>query len=79
MSHKRNIDTGSILKYLGFLPGIAGGLCINCHGFSAEDLGSKFISYNKSHLQEKLYVHTDKSFYLAGEVLGSRCMPWMGF
>ena len=71
MSHKRNIDTVSILKYLGFftLALLVAFILTATPAFSQEDLGSKFISYNKSHLQEKLYVHTDKSFYLAGEVL----------
>jgi hypothetical protein len=30
---------------------------------------SRFNQYNQQVLQEKVYVHTDKSFYLAGEVL----------
>ena len=29
----------------------------------------RFKQYNNSHKQEKLYVHTDKNFYLAGELL----------
>lgn len=38
-------------------------------GFSQGDLASQFDEYNKTHFQEKLFVHTDKSFYLAGEIL----------
>src|ERR1700721_2638940 len=30
---------------------------------------SRFNQYNEQVLQEKVFVHTDKSFYLAGEVL----------
>jgi len=60
-----------MIKYLGIfiLALIVAFALTTTSAFSQEDLGSKFLSYNKSHLQEKLFVHTDKSFYLAGEVL----------
>ena len=29
----------------------------------------KFDAYRQNHLQEKMYVHTDKNFYLAGEII----------
>ena len=32
-------------------------------------LENNFVNYQKTDLQEKLYVHTDKSFYLTGELL----------
>jgi len=34
-----------------------------------DDIQSKFNNYAQNTLQEKLYVHTDKDFYLAGELL----------
>ena len=34
-----------------------------------EDIQNRFNTYNQNTLQEKLYLHTDKSFYLAGEVI----------
>ncbi len=30
---------------------------------------SEFKKYGEEHLQEKLFVHTDKNFYLAGEIV----------
>ena len=29
----------------------------------------QFEQYHSQHLQEKIFVHTDKSFYLTGEIL----------
>ncbi|PWU01471.1 MAG: hypothetical protein C5B52_07345 [Bacteroidetes bacterium] len=34
-----------------------------------ENLQAKFESYRQKNFQEKVFVHTDKSFYLAGEIL----------
>lgn len=33
------------------------------------NIKTKFIQYRKNNLQEKLYVHTNKDFYVAGEIL----------
>ena len=38
-------------------------------GQSLADVQQKFTSYNQTAVQEKLFVHTDKSFYLTGEIL----------
>ncbi len=32
-------------------------------------IGEKFTKYSVEHLQEKLYLHTDKSFYVCGEII----------
>jgi hypothetical protein len=34
-----------------------------------DDLQQQFVQFHANALQEKLYVHTDKTFYLAGEVI----------
>jgi hypothetical protein len=34
-----------------------------------EKLQQQFNGYQSTHLQEKLFVHTDKTFYLAGEII----------
>src|SRR4051794_9162252 len=36
---------------------------------AAEPAVKKFEVYNKSSLQEKIYLHTDKNFYVAGELV----------
>lgn len=36
---------------------------------AADTLQKQFNQYLSSHLHEKLFVHTDKSFYLAGEII----------
>ena len=49
-------------------------LLLLCFGLSAVSqseendlLVSKFNQYQQYHLQEKMFIHTDKEFYLAGE------------
>lgn len=48
-------------------------LLLLCLQTNAQDavtaIPERFKQYNSSHQQEKLYVHTDKNFYLAGELL----------
>ncbi|HNP23616.1 MAG TPA: hypothetical protein PKM63_06205 [Panacibacter sp.] len=48
------------------------GCCILCfHSFSqqsfSDEVVKNFEEYQASHFNEKIFVHTDKSFYLAGE------------
>src|SRR3954464_8367068 len=42
-------------------------------------LQAKLDTYNKKFLQEKLYVHTDKNFYTAGEIVWFRVYDVEGF
>lgn len=36
---------------------------------SPEPIARQFSAFGKRNLQEKLFVHTDKEFYLAGEIV----------
>lgn len=36
---------------------------------STEKLGERFLHYSEKALQEKLYMHVDKGFYLAGDII----------
>ncbi|HZF63212.1 MAG TPA: hypothetical protein VEZ55_01940 [Chitinophagaceae bacterium] len=52
------------LLLLSVLPDVA-----DCQNTGAANLQSSFEGYRTTSLQEKVYVHTDKLFYLAGETL----------
>lgn len=57
-----------LLKFPGILCCI---LCLQAFGQNTplSTLQASFNGYQKNRLQEKLFVHTDKSFYLAGELV----------
>jgi Tfp pilus assembly protein PilZ len=40
---------------------------VNAQNSIATNLTQQFSSYNQYHAKEKIFVHTDKTFYLAGE------------
>jgi hypothetical protein len=41
----------------------------NCLAQALKDIGNKFEQYRQNSFQEKVFVHTDKNDYLAGEIL----------
>jgi hypothetical protein len=42
---------------------------IFCQQDVADSIRSRFDQFGQQYLQEKVYVHTDRSFYLAGEII----------
>jgi hypothetical protein len=52
--------------FFAFIFCIAGTTCI-AQDFSAYSLPKKFISYQANNYTEKIFVHTDKTFYIIGE------------
>lgn len=62
---KRNL----LMRYklfLVFFFCITGITCI-AQNFSADSLAKKFVSYQANNYTEKIFVHTDKTFYITGE------------
>lgn len=43
--------------------------CINGQTDIAAHLASQLTQYSQQHFQEKIFVHTDKSFYVCGEII----------
>jgi len=43
-------------------------LCVGQNDFSS-NLNSRFTAFNRENFQEKLFVHTDRSLYIAGEII----------
>ncbi|MEO8887664.1 MAG: hypothetical protein ABI367_16485 [Mucilaginibacter sp.] len=59
----------NLIKTLKLLTFIGASWCLNSSAQVLTDIQQKFNTYNQNTLQEKLFVHTDKSFYLAGEII----------
>ncbi len=55
------------------IPVLAVSLSLTVSGFAQVDndsvLGKQFLRYQEGRLQEKMFVHTDRDFYVAGEIL----------
>jgi hypothetical protein len=70
---KRTVSTTGIPLFVFFLSLLLTVIFIpatgDCQSSITDSIVSKFDSYGKKHLQEKLFVHTDKNYYLAGEML----------
>lgn len=54
-------------------------LSFTCFAQTLPDIQSKFKSYAENHLQEKLFVHTDRRDYLAGELIWFKVYSVDGF
>jgi hypothetical protein len=65
-NHKR-IQGYIGITVLTFL--FAAGATQNCRAQVLQQLQNKFNTYYQNTLQEKIYVHTSKSFFLTGEIL----------
>lgn len=64
---KRNLFRSLRFIWLITLSGIVS----ESHGqsLSPDSINSRFNSFSQKHLQEKLYLHTDKDLYLSGEII----------
>src|SRR5438270_7812722 len=62
----------SVLKSFIFISLLLFYQCSFAQDETLNNLKQQFVSYQKHTLQEKIYVHTDKTTYLAGEVLWFR-------
>jgi len=59
----RSLNRLGLLALTSFL------LTMGARGQTIENIRQQFDQYNKSVLQEKVYAHTDKDFYLTGEIM----------
>jgi hypothetical protein len=44
-------------------------MAFSAHGQNLDNIKQQFDDYNQTVLQEKIYAHTDKDFYLTGEIM----------
>jgi hypothetical protein len=58
-----------IRKYIGFLLILLKGYSLNAQQTGVDSLEKQFHDYQRSAPQEKIFVHTDKTFYLTGETI----------
>ena len=56
-------------KFVGFLLLILNGYYLLAQELNPDSLRQKFYSYQLSVPQEKIFIHTDKTFYLTGETI----------
>lgn len=52
-----------------FLVAVLSRFSLSAQTNSLNEMLTDYASYNQSHLREKIYVHTDRSYYLCGEIL----------
>jgi hypothetical protein len=55
--------------YIGFFISLMNCAVLSAQNVPADTIQQSFIRYQNGALQEKLFVHTDKTFYLAGETI----------
>jgi hypothetical protein len=60
------------LLFLAAVVFLAGSVSVHAQHFSVDSLVKKFNVYQEHHLQEKIFLHTDRSFYLTGETMWFR-------
>ncbi len=58
------------LKLLSaFFVCLLAGISLSAQTNNLDKMVSNFVNYTQNHLQEKVYLHTDRSYYLCGEIL----------
>ena len=55
--------------FLSLFVGLLSCGCVMAQGQSLQEMVKALNVYSSNHLREKVYVHTDKSYYLCGEIL----------
>lgn len=67
--YNKKIFSNPGMSLIFFCLGLIHQTALDAQSAFTDSIDSKFEQYQLTHLQEKVFVHTDRSFYLTGEIM----------